>query len=118
MARSDHRRYLKRTFPDFITSTTAICRSRYVRRCNATTDEDVSSDLTETWRILSTKDTQDAPAFLRVVEEQTSFRKSSVSLAAKKKKGIDQLDRDRRDDRPKRNARDDKTQFELKTALL
>lgn len=59
MARSDHRRYLKRTFPDFITPTTAICRSRYVRRCNATTDEDVSFYLTETWRILSTKDTQD-----------------------------------------------------------
>lgn len=58
------------------------------------------------------------PAFLRVVEEQTNFRKSFLSLAAKKKKGIGQLDRDRRDDRPKRNARDDKTQFELKTALL
>lgn len=116
MARSDHRRYLKRTFPDFITPTTAICRSRYVRRCNATTDEDVSSDLTETWRILSTKDT--SFAFLRLVEEQTNFRKSSLTLAAKKKKGIGQLDRDRRDDRPKRNARDDKTQFELKTALL
>lgn len=116
MARSDHRRYLKRTFPDFITPTTAICWSRYVRRCNATTDEDVSSDLTETWRILSTKDTQDTSVPPR--GPRTIFRKSSLSLVAKKKKGIGQLDRDRRDDRPKRNARDDKTQFELKTALL
>lgn len=53
VARSDRQGYLKRTFPDFTTPTIVICRSRYVRRGNATIDEDVSTRLVGSGRASS-----------------------------------------------------------------
>lgn len=130
-ARSDRCGYLKRTFRDFTVPTIRIYRPQCMQ--HSTIDEDVSRSLTRAathiasrsrreWHLRVRERTCDARLYLRIDIASRLVRTDTfcedISGKGPKEGDSRRLNHPPVAGTPKPNAKDDKTQFELKTALL